>query len=158
MKKVIFLLFCLPYFASADYIVKPFTLPSGIVYWAVQQVIGPIHVQATEMTEKEQYIQYAITMAQFYGFPENKFKAIISCESGWNPDAVGDKGKSIGILQWQKRSFKHYADKYKFDGEWLSPFDQMKLGAMVMGDIGSETDWTNCSKFYKTGSWDFLKK
>lgn len=155
------ILFVAPFFASADYVVKPFTLPSGIVYWAVEQVIGPIVVEAKELTQEEQYKIFAKTMAQFYGFPEDKFNAIIKCESNWNPEAKGDYKngvpQSIGILQWQKRSFAHYTEKYNFTGDRFDPFSQIKLGAIVMGDIGSETDWFNCSQFYNYGTWDKTK-
>ena len=169
--KYLLLLFLLPSLAQAAFFAtgNQFVSDDGKLYrqfttgteFIWQEIVWGVFVKksyADELSLLDQYKNYATTMAQFYEFPVAKFKAIISCESNWNPEAIGDKAKSVGILQWQERSFNYYSKKYNFDGKWRNPFDQMKIGAIVMGDIGSEKDWTHCSKFYTTGSWDFLKK
>lgn len=42
---------------------------------------------------------FASSTAADYGLDRAHFLAVISCESGWNPDAIGDHGTSIGIAQ-----------------------------------------------------------
>lgn len=42
---------------------------------------------------------YASTTAQSFGLNPVLFAKVISCESNWNIDAIGDKGTSFGLAQ-----------------------------------------------------------
>lgn len=154
MKKLLLVFFCLPFFASADikYVVKPFETPSGFVHWALVQVIGPIHVSASELTLKEQIQQYIKTMADWHDTDREFMLFLAGCESGYRTDIYGDKGKSYGLYQWQIRSWAHYNKVYKTELNRLIWQDQTKMTARVLAD-GGWRNWYNCRKFFETGAY-----
>lgn len=41
----------------------------------------------------------ASTTAEAYGINPVTFAKVVSCESNWDPDAVGDQGTSFGLVQ-----------------------------------------------------------
>lgn len=57
-------------------------------------------VQAEEIVwTKESLKDFAATVAKDNGLHVPRFLATIRCESVWNPNAVGDGGKSFGLVQ-----------------------------------------------------------
>ena len=53
------------------------------------------------------YIDAVIEIcADIYGVDGETLGCIIEWESQWNPSAVGDNGKAIGLFQWHEESIK----------------------------------------------------
>lgn len=157
IRKTLFVLFALPFFASADYAVKPFMLPSGIIYWAVQQVVGTITVHAEEITLKDQVKSYIRTMSDFVGIDGEFMVKIGSCES-WdykedviNNIQLGDNNKSMGVFQWQTHSWAYYNKVFGLDLDRTKWSDQVRLTTLVAERFGTKKDWVNCTLFAKTG-------
>lgn len=42
---------------------------------------------------------YASTTAQQYGLNADRFVSVLDCESGFDPEAIGDHGTSFGVVQ-----------------------------------------------------------
>lgn len=60
--------------------------------------------------------------------------AMIKCESGFRPDAVGDSGNSLGLMQIQQRW--HYARMEKLGcGNLLDPYQNVTVGLDLFGDL-----------------------
>ena len=81
---------------------------------------------------------------------------IISClidrESGGNENAVGDKGKSFGILQFQKSTWQTYCvDKYNFLLEDYYKAEKQKecCEKMLNDDFRNIYHWSVASKCLK---------
>lgn len=64
---------------------------------------------------------------------------IIRCESGWNPDAVGDQGRALGL--WQIRIDYHAS---KFDGPWDSPYWSTEAAVDVFREAGNSFSPWSC--------------
>lgn len=123
-----------------------------------REIVGVIkHANAKEPTLEEIIINYIQKTAGFHGADEEFMVSLAKCESGLNPEAVGDKGKARGLYQWWEKSWKHYNKIYKLNLDRESWQDQTKLSTFVVRDYGSEKDWYNCSMFLKYGTWDKSK-
>jgi len=75
------------------------------------------------------------------------YDCLIKCESGYNISAVGDHGKSRGILQFQKPTFNRFCvEIYGIAKEidWLDPLKQIECCKKMVED-GLEEHWT-CAK------------
>lgn len=98
---------------------------------------------------KAQYLsvdEYAKKAALDAGISPRQFLSLISCESNWKEDAVGDNNKSLGILQFQKPTFDRFAKKYKKGFLDISdPYDQIDLAALMISD-GHQEHWYHCSR------------
>lgn len=76
------------------------------------------------------------------------FKHLISCESRWAPDAAGDSGTSLGILQFKASTFAQFSKKYGFDVydyDRQDPYEQMDLAVRMIRD-GYLGHWKNCAR------------
>ena len=161
IRKTLFVLFFLPFFASADYVVKPFTLPSGIVYWAVQQVVGPIKAQASELTPYEEMEMIIKSYSDVYGASRLEMLETINCESDFVKFPIeartieGDRGDSFGPCQFNINSknghdtfleMKNLAIKEGQPFEKLERLvwkDQIRLMAYIFGTHPElKTRWT----------------
>lgn len=77
-------------------------------------------------------------------FHEDLIGCLIRFESSGNHLAIGDNGKSRGILQFQKPTFERYKEKYelsylRYDNER----DQIILAdQMLQENFGNITHWT----------------
>lgn len=60
--------------------------------------------------------------------------AMIKCESGFRPDAVGDSGNSLGLMQIQQRW--HYARMERLGCDnLLDPYQNVTVGLDLFGDL-----------------------
>lgn len=60
--------------------------------------------------------------------------AMIKCESGFRPDAVGDGGNSLGLMQIQQRW--HYARMERLGCDnLLDPYQNVMVGLDLFGDL-----------------------
>ena len=78
-----------------------------------------------------------------------------NCESGNNPSAIGDNGLARGILQFHKKTFIEFAEKYnlypyaeKFEIEnfYLDSNEQKKLAILILtNEKDGWKHWYKCS-------------
>src|SRR5690242_5237369 len=96
-------------------------------------ILSPVlvqHAEAASITFSTSTLQaFASSTAAAAGLDPVRFQAVINCESGWNPDAIGDDGTSIGIAQ------VHYPSR-----DWriststaLNPFQAISVMADAWG-------------------------
>ena len=128
---------------------------SGVLVWT--KVLGPISAKASELTLRQTIEQNIKTMADWYGVERDFMLRLATCESNYDVDVLGDRGKSLGLYQWQTRSWAHYNKVYKTKLDRELWTDQVKMTAQVLAD-GGWRNWWNCSLYIRTGSWGFLKK
>lgn len=79
------------------------------------------------------------------------FIGVIECESGGNPDAVGDHGLARGLAQFHRDTFYEMAAQAKMKGmQWQNSIHQMKLLNWALSH-GKGSAWTCYSKITRTG-------
>jgi soluble lytic murein transglycosylase-like protein len=89
--------------------------------------------------DKQQINQLLDNAAQKYGIPPNILKAIAWQESRWNPGAVGDGGKSFGMMQIYTSAHPDYdVQKGKADIQY-----NIEYGARLLRSL-----------YDKYGSWE----
>ena len=157
---VIFLL-VVPQFSFA----KTYTLPSGISYkeempiWIEKIFILPSGFRWTELikiakaeelnlTLKEQIVAYMSFVADKYGVNIRDMDKLITCESGYNPDAKGDYKNgvpsAIGILQFWKGTFDAFKKEAKMPQlEYTDWHSQLELGSWAISK-GYQNHWKWC--------------
>ena len=99
------------------------------------QIINPLESLDLEPTKSN--IKMAVSfLSNQYGLNESQLFKVIECESGYNPDAIGDGGYAVGILQFHKSTFKQYCK-----GSYYSTKDQLTCAAK-MWKAGQQRHWT----------------
>ena len=89
--------------------------------------------------------EYAEAVARETKINPWKFKRLIKCESNWKETALGDNGRSFGILQFKEKTFEHFAEKYGFrELEIRNPYHQIDLAALMIKN-GYLYHWENCA-------------
>jgi hypothetical protein len=73
---------------------------------------------------------------------------IIQRESGWNPEAVGDKGLARGIFQFHRATFDRFSKKFGLELDYYKPNDQLLLFERMLDEnfnlIGHWTTAESC--------------
>lgn len=90
--------------------------------------------------------------AKKYNIDKTMFLKVAKCESKLNPKAIhyndGGKGKhSVGIFQFQEKTFLTWEKKLGEDLNYGSAFDQIKL-ASFMWSKGQQNQWS-CYRMLK---------
>lgn len=86
------------------------------------------------------------------GVDPNIVKAIIKEESGGNPNAVGDNGESIGLMQIQP---KHYQKRMEELGivSLFDPQENVILGCAILSDLYDQYgNYEDALSVYNSGS------
>ncbi len=100
-------------------------------YSTIPAVINSLGVLGDLYWEDEEYtIQ---ELREFVG-EKSVVGCLIKYESGWQENAVGDNGKSFGLLQFHKATFDLYAKKYNLDLEYKNPSHQILLANLMLND------------------------
>lgn len=96
------------------------------------------HVSAKdeEYTVDELIVRYSA----LYGVSASTMRAVIKCESNFNPNAVGDGGHSRGLVQIHDQYWPEVTDEMAFDPEFAVEFLAKNL-AIHNGKIW--TCWRN---------------
>ena len=171
MKKYILMMMlflnAIPLLASADMpkFNSQWTLPSGKVFaeyltetgeaiWieVFGAIITPAHASKKTLTDIIK--DYITAISDINGIDENYMLRLAQCESGYDPEILGDKGKSLGLYQWQVRSWAHYNNIFKTNLERESWMDQTKMTANVIKMENGWENWYNCTNFIRYGTWD----
>lgn len=92
-----------------------------IVLWILALFALPGHAGYLEYEKGEKCApdrfysvrEMVLCMVEEAGFDREVADAVITCESGWNPGAIGDSGKSWGL--WQIHQPAHNLGSASFD-------------------------------------------
>ena len=128
---------------------KEWILPSGLKY--VSENLMPI-ARASDLTLREEIEMWLKSYAEQYNISEDYFYRLAKCESGLDPNAVGDKGKVIFIFQWWQKSWDFYNRKFKTDLDRENWKHQIEMSAKVISLEGYD-NWVNCYYFIRFGKW-----
>lgn len=71
-----------------------------------------------ELSSKEEMVAYATEQALKAQVSPSAVLYVISCESGWNPTAVGDGGSSHGLVQIHEPSHPDISRETAQDPRW----------------------------------------
>lgn len=76
---------------------------------------------------------------------------LIECESGGNPEAIGDEGKAIGILQFHYPTFKRYCvERYDYRNDITDPEIQYNCAReMLAENFDNVLNWSCYLKIKK---------
>lgn len=102
-------------------------------------------VEATELPDLQ---TYASTTAELYGLDPQLFQDVLECESGFNPNAVGDHGTSWGIAQLHDPE----TDWQISTSTALDPYLSIRIMARMWarGEAGRWTCWHLQQEVYNT--------
>ena len=129
LKKIIVLCFLLPLVAVAAKPIKTTEL----------------EIPLPTPTPKE----YISLYAKKYNAVEKQLLAVASCESRFNPKAVGDGGSARNIFQYHKGTFERFSDLLGEELDYNSYHDQAKLTAFIFAKYPKlKTHWTCWSMLY----------
>ena len=78
--------------------------------------------QALTLNDDKQYGFIIMMRTEASGVSFKEVYRTISCESDFNPDAVGDSGQSRGLVQIHRPSHPHITDEQAFDPEFALNF------------------------------------
>ena len=97
-----------------------------------------VHAEAPQpLTTKELVVKYA----EQYHVSQVTLNRIIGCESGFNADAIGDHGKSYGLVQIYLPSHKNISKADALDPEFAVSY--------LAKNIANNTDNWSCQKILK---------
>lgn len=96
--------------------------------------------------------------SHLYGGNEKVINKVIECESGGNHQTVSDGGRSNGILQFQKETFKRMSKAFGEKLNYNSKFDQVKLGSWALSHPELAQEWTTYVAIQKGGKYAFYSK
>jgi len=100
----------------------------------------------------------AIISANKHGVDSLMVAQIVKCESNWKVDAVGDRGLSYGVAQFQVPTFNRMAKVYKeelgYDLSYTSPEDQIELLSFAISK-GWGREWTAYRAIKNGGRYSF---
>lgn len=77
--------------------------------------------------------------------------------SNYNPNAIGDGGRSRGIAQFQKESFNRLSRLMGEELDYNSPHDQIKLLSWSVAN-GHGREWTAFRAIKNGGTYSFYSR
>jgi len=121
-------------------------------------ITGTSHISYVKAQTPEEEIKDLVKLfAKQYGVDELIALTLVDCESDFLQKAIGDGGRSKGVMQYQKASFERHS---KLLGEQLnydSAYDQIKLGMWAISQ-GYGNEWTAYVAIKKGGKYSFYSK
>ena len=122
---------------------------SGLLTASTKPNTSAIPNELEQQTVTEQKVP-AITKEQ-----ELWLEKLRDCESGNNPNAIGDNGLARGILQFHKKTFIKFADKYnlypyaekaEIENFYLNSDKQERLAILILtNEKKGWRHWYKCS-------------
>lgn len=90
---------------------------------------------------------YIAPRMPYYPQPETfgvLIEELIECESGGNPNALGDEGKAKGVLQFHEPTFQRFCvDRYKYrDDIWDEEIQRECCAEMIEENFDNVYHWT----------------
>jgi len=99
------------------------------------------------LTEDERLKLYLYEQVKYDWVKFEEIKKVITCESEWKVDAVGDGGKAVSLCQYHLPTFEQFQKKSGIEGDYYNPYTQIKLTVWAW-DNGLQRHWT-CYKVLK---------
>ena len=118
-------------------------------------LVEPIMEEPSEsLRTPEKYIaegdvelgEFIFHTATEYGVKPEIVLAIIEKESGWNTNASGDSGRSLGLMQIQPKWHQWRMDEIFGEGNsnWFDPYKNVTVGCHILRDLydtGLSEEW-----------------
>jgi len=95
--------------------------------------------------------------AEVYAYDEKTLQAVMRCESQGNQSTVGDGGRSFGIFQIQKETWKRFTKEMGETLDINSKNDQAKVAAWAFAN-GHGTEWSTYVSIKKGGTYSFYSR
>ena len=112
-----------------------------INYAIAEDYVDPLYT----LDSKEELAVYVNIQANLYSTSAKNIKKVINCESRWNEKAWNKKDPgdgSKGLLQFQDRTFLHYAKKIGIENPDIWDSKQQIEVSAYMFSINQERQWT----------------
>lgn len=76
---------------------------------------------------------------------------IVTLESSWDPNAIGDGGKAVGLWQWHLKSWEYVREKMKLplDDLRTDPYEATRTALYAIGVLDLERWWSTAEKAIK---------
>lgn len=97
----------------------------------------PLDDHEPKEAEPKDYIEET---AEMYGLDPGIVKAIIKVESGGDPNAVGDGGEAIGLMQIQPRWHKERMERLGVT-DLTDPESNVRVGCDYLAELLNKYDW-----------------
>ncbi len=120
---------------------------SGLFLHVIQSTLTNIEpilatradAQVIEETKEPTLEERATLIAREYGISPTTLKNLVASESAWNPNAIGDNGDSVGLVQIRLRNWPNITKEQALDPEFSLRFAAQKIKE------GKEWLWSPCS-------------
>ncbi len=89
------------------------------------------------MTVQESIVHFA----RVYKVQEKQLLAVSFCESSFNQNAIGDKGRAVGIFQFHKPTFDRFTKEMGEVLDYNSYQDQAKVASWAFSK-GYQSHWS----------------
>jgi len=115
-----------------QYYYKPFMEPIGAITFSAE----------TSLINENSYLNRNIPNIPYVYVNGTLIDCLIFYESSGRVDAIGDNGKSKGILQFQVPTYKHFCiDKYGLPDDMMNPENQKRCSDYMISD-GLSFHWS----------------
>lgn len=121
-----------------------------VAFAAKPIVTHDLEIKPSEMTVYGQIDYYS----KLYNTNYDTVSKVIQCESKFNPNAVGDGGRSRGIGQFQEPTFNRLSRLMSEELDYNSQHDQIKLLTWSIAN-GHGREWTAYRCIMNGGSYSF---
>ena len=122
----------------------------SLLAFSTKVIAEPVEIKTPNLTIEQQITYFS----ELYGADTDIVEKVIQCESRGKVDAVGDSGRSIGIAQFQKPTFKMLSDKLGEELDFNSSHDQIKLLSWSIAN-GYGKNWTAYRAIQNGGTYSF---
>jgi len=95
--------------------------------------------------------------AGVYAYDEKTLQAVMRCESRGDRNTVGDGGRSFGIFQIQKETWKRFTREMGETLDINSSNDQAKVAAWAFAN-GKANEWSTYVAIKKGGTYSFYSR
>lgn len=127
-----------------------FCVVVSLLAFSTKVIAEPVEIKTPNLTIEQQITYFS----ELYGADTDIVEKVIQCESRGKVDAVGDNGRSIGIAQFQKPTFKMLSDKLGEELDFNSSHDQIKLLSWSIAN-GYGKNWTAYRAIQNGGTYSF---
>lgn len=134
MYKTFRVLLCSILILTAVFQINPTPIAKADVAPPVDPVLVRQEVKAPPLTEEEIINQYIHDICLEQGVDERLIKSVVRMESNYNPDALGDHGRSVGLMQIQPRWHKQRAADLGIT-DLRDPYGNLVVGIDYLSDL-----------------------
>lgn len=139
---------------------KTFITISGLVLSLTQNTYAQAPLLDITEQSNEAIVEH---YANEFGVDTEIALRLVECESGFKQTAIGDSGKSRGVMQYQEATFERHNNLYNQslnkseDLDYNSAHDQIMLGMWAISE-GYGNEWTAYRAIMNGGTYSFYSK